>query len=130
MIFQGSGPFRLPQTLLEQNIRTGIQYELCVSIKRSRFHPTSRIQTMFGYVPLTRPDAPSLLRQLAYQENSPLLGPDADPDGWQRVSSFTVKGTVFKDREVQVNCVVCELYFRSMTEPTPIPALARQAEGQ
>ncbi len=61
---------------------------------------------MFGYVPLVRADAPSLLRQLAYQENSPLLGPDADPDGWQRIPSFTVKGTVFKDREVQVNCVV------------------------
>ncbi|KAK0480075.1 hypothetical protein IW261DRAFT_110475 [Armillaria novae-zelandiae] len=121
MTSQGSGPFRLPQTLLERNIRTGIQYELCVSIKRSRFHPTARIQTMFGYVPLIRPAAPSLLRQLAYQEHSPLLGPDADPDGWQQVSSFTVKGTVFKDREVQVNCVVSLAKPLCYTRGTVIP---------
>ncbi|KAK0446292.1 hypothetical protein EV421DRAFT_1933470 [Armillaria borealis] len=117
---QGSGPFRLPQTVLEWNIRAGIQYELFVSIKRSRLHLTSS-STMFGYVPLIRPNAPSLLRQLAYQENSPLLGSDADPDGWQRVSSFTVKGTVLKDREVQVNCVVSLAKPLCYTRGTVIP---------
>ncbi|KAK0223390.1 hypothetical protein IW262DRAFT_1366409 [Armillaria fumosa] len=129
MTSQGSGPFRLPQTLFERSIRTGIQYELCVSIKRSRFHPTSRIQTMFGYVSLIRPDAPLLLRQLAYQENSPLLGPDADPDGWQRVSSFTVKGTVFKDREIQVNCVVSLAKPLCYTRGTVIPCFITLASA-
>lgn len=42
MTSQGSGPFRLPQTFLERNIRAGIQYELFVSIKRPRFHSDSR----------------------------------------------------------------------------------------
>ena len=82
---------------------------------------------MFSYVPLIRPDAPSLLRQLAYQANSPLLGPGADPDGRHQVPSSTVKGTVFKDREVQVSCVVRKLYFKSITEPNPLPGFTRKA---
>ncbi|KAK0193942.1 hypothetical protein F5146DRAFT_998440 [Armillaria mellea] len=99
MTSQGSGSFRLPQTFLERNIRTGIQYELCDSIKRPRFHPTS----------------------------SPLLGPGADSDDRHRISSFTVKGTVFKAREVQVNCVVRKLYLKSITDPNPLPGFTRKA---
>ncbi|KAK0469610.1 uncharacterized protein EV420DRAFT_46434 [Desarmillaria tabescens] len=121
MASQDSGPFRLPQTFLERNIRAGIHYELSVSIKRSRFHSNARIQTPFSYVPLIRPDAPSLLRQLAYQESSSLPGPDADPDGWQQISCFTVKGTVFKAREVQVDGVVSLAKPLCYTRGTVIP---------
>lgn len=61
---------------------------------------------MIAYVPAIRPPEPSLLRRLAYQENIPILGPEADPDGWQQMKPFTTRGTVFKKRQVDLHCKV------------------------
>jgi hypothetical protein len=99
-----AGTFALPQTFLERRVQTSVQYSLLVSIIRSRFrvnskqvffHPSlhydlqasRRIETTFSYIPSTRPPPPSPLRQLAYRENRPLLGPEVDLDGW--VSRFS-----------------------------------------
>ncbi|KAJ7476128.1 hypothetical protein FB451DRAFT_1245886 [Mycena latifolia] len=110
-----SGTFRLPQTFLERRFSTSIQYVLVVHVIRSRFRVNSRLETMFTYVPATRPSAPSPLRQLAYRENSPLLGPDADPAGWEQLPPFTVRGTVFSARPTEVTCNLC------YTRGSPIP---------
>lgn len=96
--------YRLPVTLLERNGRANIHYDLIVNIARSKFRPDSKIQTMFVYIPATRPDPPSRLRQLAYQENSPILGPEADPDGWRTAPPVKVQGTVFSIRDVEILC--------------------------
>lgn len=61
---------------------------------------------MFVYVPALRPDPPSLLRQLAYQENTPIPGPEIDAEGWHTCPAVTVKGTVFNNRTAEVQCVV------------------------
>ncbi|KAF5391659.1 hypothetical protein D9757_002486 [Collybiopsis confluens] len=60
--------------------------------------------TTFVYIPTTRPDPPSLLRQLAYQERSSLLGPNADPDGWYTLPPTKVSGKLFNNRVVEVTC--------------------------
>lgn len=65
------------------------------------------LQTAFIYVPAIRPDPPSPLRLLAYQENSPLLGPRADPKGWYSLPSAKVYGKLFNNRIVEVTCRVC-----------------------
>ncbi|KAJ7170925.1 hypothetical protein C8R43DRAFT_875644 [Mycena crocata] len=116
-----SGTFRLPQTFLERRFPTSIQYVLVVHINRSRFRVNSRVQTMFAYVPATRPSPPSRLRQLAYQENSPLLGPDADPTGWEQLPSFTVRGTVFSTRQVEATCDFSLAKPLAYTRGSPIP---------
>jgi hypothetical protein len=53
---------------------------------------SSRIQTPIAYIPLTRPSAPSILRQLAYQENLPLPPPESDPDGWHVLPTARMSG--------------------------------------
>ena len=58
------------------------------------------------YIPLTRPTIASPLRRLAYQERSPLLGPDADPEGWNLLPPCTIKGKVFSSRQVDMKCEV------------------------
>ncbi|KAF9041999.1 hypothetical protein BDZ89DRAFT_1128688 [Hymenopellis radicata] len=117
-----AGPFRLPQTFLEKNVQASVQYDLVVNMKRTGFASSnSRIQTMIAYVPLTRPDPPSFLRRLAYQENSPLLGPEADPEGWQLLPPCSVNGTLFSNRQVNVNC---QLYLAKplcYTRGTSVP---------
>ncbi|KAJ7126755.1 hypothetical protein C8R44DRAFT_616735 [Mycena epipterygia] len=110
-----SETFRLPQTFLERRFPTSIQYVLVVHISRSKF------RTMFAYVPATRPSPPSPLRQLAYQENSPLLGPDADPAGWEQLPPFTVSGTIFSTRRIEVTCSLSIAKPLCYTRGSPIP---------
>ncbi|KAJ6507886.1 hypothetical protein C8R47DRAFT_60617 [Mycena vitilis] len=115
---------RLPQTFLERRTPTSIQYVLVVHVNRTRFfRVNSRLQTMFAYVPATRPPPPSPLRQLAYQQNTPLLGPDADPAGWEQLSPFTVRGTVFSTRQVEVTCHFSLAKPLSYTRGSPIPCV-------
>ena len=64
------------------------------------------VKTAFGYVPSIRPDPPSLLRQLAYQEVSPLPGPESDPDGWKTLSPFVFRGVLSRNRAVGIQCTV------------------------
>jgi len=116
-----AGTFHLPQTFLERRFPTSVQYFLVVHIDRSRFRVNSRVQTSFAYVPATRPPPPSLLRQLAYQQNTPLLGPDADPVGWEQFPSFTVRGIVFSARQVEATCHFSLAKPLCYTRGSPIP---------
>lgn len=54
-----------------------------------------------------KPGPPSPLRQLAYADNTPLLGPDQDPTGWKVLEPKIVSGKLFQNREVQIKCTVC-----------------------
>jgi hypothetical protein len=65
-----------------------------------------RIKTAFGYVPSSRPELPSVLRQLAYQQNTPLPGPHYDPQGWKTLRPVPARGVMYKSRQVEVQCTV------------------------
>ena len=58
------------------------------------------------YVPLARPCAPTILRQLAYQQNSPIVGPSNDPDGWKTLETVIVDGMLFRSIRVSARCTV------------------------
>ncbi|KAJ7762030.1 hypothetical protein DFH07DRAFT_417656 [Mycena maculata] len=117
-----SETFRLPQTFLERRVSTSIQYVFVVHIDRGRFRVNSRLQTQFAYVPATQPPSPpSPLRQLAYQQNSPLPGPELDPDGWAQSPPFVVRGTVFSTRQVEAVCTLSLAKPLSYTRGSPIP---------
>ena len=64
-----------------------------------------RIETKFGFIPVTRPPPFPPLRQLAYREEFPLLGPTADPDGWHSKDPIRIEGTL-NGRHVQIGCTV------------------------
>ncbi|KAJ7814616.1 hypothetical protein B0H14DRAFT_2849960 [Mycena olivaceomarginata] len=96
-----AGTFTIPQSFQERRFPTSIQYFLVVHVDRSRFRVNSRVETNFAY--------------LAYQQNTSLLGPEADPQGWEQFPSFTVRGTVFSTRRVETTCHLC------YTRGSPIP---------
>ena len=70
------------------------------------------LSTVVGYVPIIRPEPPSIARQIAYLENMPLPGPEADPHGWLCLDPLQIRGSVFSTREVDAKCTV-----RSQTAP-------------
>lgn len=70
-----------------------------------------RLGTQFGYTPRMRPPAPSLLRRLAYQENSPLPGPDNDPDGWEILPPIPIRGKAFGVRVIEAMCTVSDTHL-------------------
>ncbi|TDL20417.1 hypothetical protein BD410DRAFT_790896 [Rickenella mellea] len=70
-----------------------ISYAIGVKVKRNTtFQPIHRLTTPFDYTPRSEPGAFSSLRQVAYRENTPLLGPDIDPEGWNVFPSVEVSG--------------------------------------
>ncbi|KAJ7162909.1 hypothetical protein C8R46DRAFT_330951 [Mycena filopes] len=113
--------YTLPQTFLERSARVSAHYLICAQISRSLFREDDELQTMFVYVPALRPEPPSLLRQLAYQENTPLPGPETDREGWQTLPMVTLRGTVFNDRSIEVQCVFSLSKPLSYTRGSIIP---------
>ncbi|KAJ6507885.1 hypothetical protein C8R47DRAFT_60614 [Mycena vitilis] len=113
--------YRLPQTFLERTIRASLYYEICVHIARSTFRVDNKLQTMFVYVPAIRPDPPSRIRQLAYRQNGPIPGPEADREGWYTLRTASVTGTVFNARRVTINCVLSLAKPLSYTRGSVIP---------
>ncbi|KAJ2993304.1 hypothetical protein NUW54_g7747 [Trametes sanguinea] len=93
--------YPLPASFSERLARVHIQYQIVVTVHRSRFRVDSTLGTVIGYCPIIRPDAPSPARQIAYIENSPLIGPDGDPDGWECLAPLRIHGSVFSARAVE-----------------------------
>ncbi|KAJ3987412.1 hypothetical protein F5890DRAFT_1405227 [Lentinula detonsa] len=113
--------YALPPTFMERNTRACIRYNLIVHISRSKFREDNNLQMAWIYIPASRPDPPSQLRQLAYQENSPLLGPEADLKGWYTLPSAKVHGTLFKNRVIEVTLKLSLAQPLSYTRGSVIP---------
>lgn len=123
-------PFRLPETFLERHTSASVQYDFAIVISRGKLRSDSqwvdlsstscrvllttsghRIKTAFGYVPSSRPELPSMLRQLAYQQNTPLPGPHYDPQGWKSLRPVPTRGVMYKSRRVEVQCTVSRTIY-------------------
>ena len=133
--------YDLPQTFLEPNIRASVEYTLSIRISRSmlradsvyayfiRFHliephpPLSSLTSSFAYLTISRPPPLSFLRQLAYQENTLLPGPDADPEGWQTSKVGISRGTYQKTRHVVAKCRLSLAKPLCYTRGSSIPIL-------
>ncbi|KAH6913194.1 hypothetical protein BKA70DRAFT_1262167 [Coprinopsis sp. MPI-PUGE-AT-0042] len=112
--------FKLPQTFTERHARVSIAYEACLRVRRGRLASDYRTSLGFVYIPLTRPGPPSLLRQIAYQEERPIPSPDFDPDGWYTAESTQFRGTIF-GRKASVTCTLSLPKPLTYARGTPIP---------
>ncbi|KIM40546.1 hypothetical protein M413DRAFT_11437 [Hebeloma cylindrosporum] len=104
------GLFRLPHTFKDPGVRSTIVYTLTLTLKRHGILSVDdTLTTTFEYMPIIRPPPFPPLRQLAYQEGTPLLSPTADPDGWHSLPALEMKAKLLKSREVHVKCTVLDL---------------------
>ncbi|KAJ7126827.1 hypothetical protein C8R44DRAFT_106057 [Mycena epipterygia] len=73
-------------------------------------------------MPFTRPSPPSRLRQLAYQQNTALLGPDSDPEGWHTLPFVRTRGKLAStSRPVDAKCTLSLATPLCYTRNTTIP---------
>lgn len=60
-----------------------------------------------AYTSPTRPTPFSALRQLVYQSESLMVGPEIDPAGWETLCQTKVSGVLFNRVQTSVTCSVC-----------------------
>ncbi|EIW57486.1 uncharacterized protein TRAVEDRAFT_29565 [Trametes versicolor FP-101664 SS1] len=96
--------YRLPPSFSDKRLNAHVQYTLVVRVTRGGFKGGSKLTVPLNYIPLARPSPPSILRQLAYQEDHPLVGPDGDPDGWKAPEPVKIEGFLFKTVRVRATC--------------------------
>lgn len=87
--------FPLPPSFTERASLAYINYKITITIKRSALRVNQTLTTDFVYVPITKPELPSLMFQKACQENIPFVGPEGDPEGWYILPPVAVTGTLF-----------------------------------
>ncbi|KAI0368609.1 hypothetical protein BV20DRAFT_968964 [Pilatotrama ljubarskyi] len=96
--------YRMPPSFSDEQSSVHVQYSLVVRVNRGGFKTGSKLTVPLTYIPLARPSPPTILRQLAYQEDHPLVGPDGDPDGWKALGPISVDGVLFKTMSVEAEC--------------------------
>ncbi|KAL0579583.1 hypothetical protein V5O48_002421 [Marasmius crinis-equi] len=109
---EGRLQFPLPPTVVERHTRAkansdtivGKGPSFLVPVQASQAFPLRSLSTIFVYIPATRPSPSSPLRQLSYQEQSPLFGPESDPEGWLTLPPVKIQGTLFSARQTEVIC--------------------------
>ncbi|KAJ7680810.1 hypothetical protein DFH06DRAFT_1164245 [Mycena polygramma] len=112
--------FRLPHTFLDRHGSFSVRYSAELRIVRGKLRSDDKLNCPFAYFSMKQPGPPSALRQLAYQENSPLFGPEADPEGWHTLRS-SVKGTVFSSHMIDVKLTFSLANPLSYTRSASIP---------
>jgi hypothetical protein len=63
---------------------------------------------LFGYILVTLPPPFSPPRALAFQEDTQLLGPEIDPEGWHSQEPVKVKGLLFNNTTAEVEFIVSQ----------------------
>ncbi|KDR85823.1 hypothetical protein GALMADRAFT_234914 [Galerina marginata CBS 339.88] len=118
-----SRTFPLPPHFTERASPAYIDYKLVVTVKRGFLKVNQTLVTGFGYQPITLPDLPSPLRQMAYAERSPLVGPAGDPAGWKILPMIKIKGILFNTKQVEVDCTLAVATPLSYAVDSPIPLI-------
>ncbi|KJA20578.1 hypothetical protein HYPSUDRAFT_216949 [Hypholoma sublateritium FD-334 SS-4] len=99
--------FPLPHSFNERFIRATISYTASIKFNRFGFLKEDyELSQPFGYYRVTYPPPFPPLRDVAYQEGTPLLGPSIDPYGWHSQEPIHIKGRIFKSVDFIAQCTL------------------------
>ncbi|KAJ3490872.1 hypothetical protein NLI96_g1134 [Meripilus lineatus] len=101
--------YQLPPSLCDTGTRARVQYSIVVRMKRGIWSSGQRLAIPFEYTPLTRPSLPSIMRQISYMEQRPLIGPDEDSDGWKSLPAVNIYGKAFSVQLVEVTVTLLSI---------------------
>lgn len=74
-----------------------------------------RLHAQITYTPEIKPAPSSTLRQIAYGEHLGMPGPHVDPMGWHELPSTTIRGTIFRERNIKLQCTVRTRHSKQTT---------------
>ncbi|KAK7005954.1 hypothetical protein R3P38DRAFT_3040562 [Favolaschia claudopus] len=114
--------WRTPHSFVDTIASFSIRYTAELRIVRGKLRPDDKVSCTFAYFSMQQPGPPSPLRQLAYQENSPLFGPEVDPEGWLS-QSVTVRGIVFASRQIEATITLSLAKPLCYTRSASIPCV-------
>ncbi|KAF7328246.1 hypothetical protein MVEN_02564500 [Mycena venus] len=112
--------FWLPHAVWDQQASFRVKYTAELCIVRGKLKLDDRTSLRFAYCSMQQLGPPSALRQLTYQEKAPLLGPEADAEGWQSQSA-SVQGTLFSSHTIEVKFTFSLASPLSYTRGASIP---------
>ncbi|KAH7909498.1 hypothetical protein BJ138DRAFT_1155089 [Hygrophoropsis aurantiaca] len=113
----------LPPTYTGRASPAYVDYRLVVTVKRGTMRVNETLQTTFGFLSVTQPALPSPMLQKAYRENLPIMGPEADPEGWYVLPAVRVSGTVFGAKQVEIGCTLAIAKPLSYCRGSPMPLM-------
>ncbi|GBE87898.1 hypothetical protein SCP_1201230 [Sparassis crispa] len=118
---QAAHMYPLPPSFSERASPIYIDYKLVVTVRRGLFKVNHTLAVPIVYVQLSRADPPSPLRQVAYTEGTAIIGPDGDPEGWKTLSPVKIIGTLFKTRQIELQCTLSIAMPVTYAKGSPIP---------
>jgi len=114
-------PFRLPPSFSERAASAYVDYKFIITVRKGAFKINQAFNTTFVYIPVTQASPPSKLRKMAYQDQTPLVGPEIDFDGWKVFPSFKITGTLFNTLPVDIECSFAIAQPLSFALGSPVP---------
>ncbi|KAF7976619.1 hypothetical protein HWV62_2292 [Athelia sp. TMB] len=123
---KGRGAFALPPSFSERASTVFIDYKIAVTIKRPALKVNSHsLAFSFNYMPITKPRPIPPLRRAAYEQGTPLVGPEGDPEGWIILPAYKYAGVAFDSRKTEVKCKLAIANPLTYSLASPIPVLLR-----
>ncbi|PCH42080.1 hypothetical protein WOLCODRAFT_54320, partial [Wolfiporia cocos MD-104 SS10] len=120
---RASQKFPLPPSFSERASPAYVEYRLIATVRRGFLRANQTLIRSFVYLPTWRAEPPSLLRQVAYREGTPLIGPDHDSEGWEMPAPVVIIGSLFSTRQIELRCSLAVARPLSYAKGTLIPLL-------
>ncbi|KAF9058188.1 hypothetical protein BJ165DRAFT_114949 [Panaeolus papilionaceus] len=114
--------FPTPQSFLERDLPSNIDYELVVRVKHGLLRADTKLKVPVVFIPRITPDPVPPRRQAAYLEGAfQLPSPLSDPEGWEPLEPCTISGVFGSDNHVDVECSIYLARPLCYTRGTVIP---------
>ncbi|KAL4248690.1 hypothetical protein ABKN59_006343 [Abortiporus biennis] len=115
--------YQLPPSFQHSSSRARVEYHIVVRVKKGVLSSNHRLLIPFIFTQRARPSQPSILRQISYLEQTPLVGPEGDPDGWKTLDSVQIQGTFFRTRPIEATCTLSLARPLCYTQGAVIPLI-------
>ncbi|KAI9509808.1 hypothetical protein F5148DRAFT_694274 [Russula earlei] len=111
--------YPLPPKFQEKGI-IYIDYKIVVTVRRGLFAVDNSLMTHIVYIPETKAERPSALREQAYLEGKPLAPPSLDPAGWKLLPPLEVVDTLVPNVTVTAHLSIAHPLSFALGTPIPL----------
>ncbi|KAF9057795.1 hypothetical protein BJ165DRAFT_1423537 [Panaeolus papilionaceus] len=130
---QLNGSQHAPPTFVDRKSMCSVQYDFVLKISHGILRSEAKLNVNVVYTPKVMPAPASILRELAYGQHMRAPGPDDDPLGWQTMAPVSLRGKLFNERPIKMQCTMSlanpQSYVRGSIIPCHLSFYCKDAEG-